>query len=456
MTKVRWAVKGAKGPACSVLAIDHRKHASLSLQSVTRALHLWRCKGGDLLTSSHRPYVDHPAKALNLRRIWQMALLDSFLVTWLPEPLVREYTSDNESRSMVPMSAWPLVTWKLAKRNDESFVAHSLLCLIFCTLGARTGNLGLIGEASRHYARVLQQFQSQVARLARSGYSAKQDDLVASLAAAGFCCSQVEYILQSWSNGDRHLQGIASLLQVCGPLCLKHRDTQRIFYDHCLLWISCSVVHRRPSIYSRWLCEGIDWTETMSSCDPARKLLTIAARIPSILEAYDISLQRFGSTQLICLLQRFSDVVVDMEVLELSSTSVPDSTTNDSSLSTVIMKGYASAFLIHVLVALRKIVQSLSFDSPPAHYMTADQLYAICEHHATKLRSLIDRLTNEHYGMITTSPLLFFVDSAQIGYVALAKCGGRDRLDIGAWFTQISDQLTRRGYRPLRELGYRS
>lgn len=132
---------------------------------------------------------------------------------------------------MVPMSAWPLIAWKLAKKKDESFVAHSLLCLTLCVIGSQTKDLRLVAEAARHYARVLHQFQAQVSLLAKTGYSAKHDDHVASLAAAGFCCSQIEYILQSWTNGDRHLQGMASLLEACGPACLRHDDTRSIFYE---------------------------------------------------------------------------------------------------------------------------------------------------------------------------------------------------------------------------------
>lgn len=168
---------------------------------------------------------------VDLRLVWQTALLDSFLTTWLPHSLVRNYTSGGEIDAMVPMSAWPLVAWKLAKKKDESFVAHALLCLTLCVIGTQTGDLRLLGEASRHYARVLHQFQAHVSLLANSGYTARQDDHVASLAAAGFCCSQIEYILESWTNGDRHLQGMASLLEACGPACLRHDDTRDIFYE---------------------------------------------------------------------------------------------------------------------------------------------------------------------------------------------------------------------------------
>lgn len=108
----------------------------------------------------------------------------------------------------MPMALWSSATWKLSKRKEESFVAHALLCLTLCIVGKQTGDLRLHAEAARHYNRVLNQFQAQVSHLARVGYTAKLDDHVASLAAAGFCCSQVEYILQSWTSGDRHLEGM--------------------------------------------------------------------------------------------------------------------------------------------------------------------------------------------------------------------------------------------------------
>lgn len=152
------------------------------------------------------PFHPTQTRGIDLRLICQTALLDSFLTTWLPNSLVQSFTQGGDL--VIPGALWSSTVWKLAKRKEESFVAHALLVLTLCVIGAQTGDFRLIAESSQHYARVLNQFQAQVSLLARKGYSAKQDEHVASLAAAGYCCSQVEYILQSWSNGDRHLEGL--------------------------------------------------------------------------------------------------------------------------------------------------------------------------------------------------------------------------------------------------------
>ena len=437
----------------------------------------------DVLTALQRHHeIQSPTlltKATDLRLLWQKALLDTFLTMWLSDGLVRDCTAGKGPGSMVPFSSWPSVAWKLAKRKDESFVAHSLLCLTLCVLGSRTGDLSLVGEASRHYARVLHQFQSQVALLAQSGYSPKHDEHVASLAAAGFCCSQIEYILQSWTNGDRHLQGMASLLQACGPLCLKHEDSRKIFYDHCLLWLSCSVVHRRSTIYAQKPGMEVDWAQITSSSATSRAVVAVAERIPSLLEEYDTSHQCYSSAQMLDLLQRLAGVIADLEALDLScsldvrcepasgtlacvdiedehppSESTADFQPKHQSLPTTIVTGYTSAFLIHAAATAWKIVRSQSTDLNSENSIvdpTANQLREMCEHHVLKIRHSIDELASERYGMMTTSPLLFLVDSAWMAYATLSEHCGRDLSDIKPWFTKVGSHLASAGYRPLRE-----
>ena len=257
---------------------------------------------------------------------------------------------------------------------------------------------------------MLPQFQAQVSLLAQSGYSSKQNDHVASLAAASFCCSQVEYILQSWSNGDLHLQGMASLLQACGPSCLKHEDVRNIFYDHSLLWMSCSVVHRRPVIYSQWPWTDVDWTENTSPCESAQQVLGIAERIPSLLEEYDTSHQHLSIADMFGLLQRLAGIIDDMEALNLSYSSVgtslevdisnkPDSLgdvqRNHGSLSMVVATGYSSAFVVHAAATAWRIVRSQEVGSSRCVSETPlspDHLQDICERHVKQIRYSITKL----------------------------------------------------------------
>ena len=369
------------------------------------------------------------------------------------------------------MSAWPLVTWKLAKRKDESFVAHALLCLTLCVIGSQTGDFRLVAEAAKHYAKVLHQFQAQVSLLAEKGYSARQDDHVASLAAAGFCCSQIEYILQSWSNGDKHLQGMASLLQACGLDCLRHEDTRNIFYDHSLLWTSCAVTHRKPSIYSQTPWIDAEWLDMPAPC---KSFLATAARIPPLLEEYDRLEQGDTTPGVQDLLQRLVDVVVDVENLGQtenfftrpppsadahsppSGPSTPCEVSDDSFLA-VVMTGYCSAFVQHAGIAAWEIIRSQgkasqAYPTPHSRAQLTDQaLQEGCQRHLAQICDCINELANDRFGMITASPLLFLLDSAWLGYRALQDFCGVDLDEVRPWFVRIGSYVTSTGYRPLRE-----
>jgi len=82
-----------------------------------------------------------------------------------------------------------------------------------------------------------------------------------------------------------------------------------------------------------------------------------------------------------------------------------------------------------------------------------DQLLATCECQVMNLCSSIDHLANESYGMLTASPLLFFIDAAWIAYDMMEQHHGGEFSEARAWLTNISNQLAKRGYVPYRELG---
>ena len=318
-------------------------------------------------TSTLRP------KSPDLRTVWQKGLLDSFLTTWLSGELARGYTNTggNVNQCSVPMSAWPFRAWKLAVKMDDSIVTHSLLCLTLCILGSRTCNSSLIKEASRHYTQVLHQFQHQISLFARHTYTSKQDDLVASLATTAFCCAQVDYILHLWTNSDQHLRGIASILQACGTSCLEHEDNRSTFSDHRLLWTSCAVIHRQPTIYCEQPWNNATWTQSQPRS--VEGVLAVAQRIPSLLKEYDVSRRQQTRAHKLDLLQRLCRVITDMENLDTltsSETTMQKAECNVSSpaaplrpcsrpLVDAITSCYASAFTLHAVVASWEMFGSL-------------------------------------------------------------------------------------------------
>ncbi|KAK3613780.1 hypothetical protein LTR56_027679 [Elasticomyces elasticus] len=396
----------------------------------------------------------------HLKHVWHSALLDAFLTTWLPHSLVRECSKGGGTEAGIPMSAWPSIAWKVARENENGLVAQSLLCLTLAVLGVRTENVTLRAEASRQYGRVLHQFQYQVALLAQTGYIPDQAGHVASLVAAGFCCSQIEYILRSWTNGDRHLEGIGSIVQACGSLCLECPDIRKLSLDHRLLWTSCLVVHHRRPIESETLATQVGGTD-----DPTQALVAIAAGLASLLERQDASLEQLGLEGTHEFLLQFSQIDTQLDAFlgkqplieeprELDRGSRAGLDFDPDRLKATVMHGYALALHIQTVAAAWQMLRSCDVRSKTFNSdlpQTEDQSRATCELRVRQLCLTVTGLANERYGMVTASPLLFMIDSAFLGYTVLARYDGYDLTEIRGWFTQIGAYMASTGYRPLRE-----
>lgn len=129
---------------------------------------------------------------------------------------------------------------------------------------------------------------------------------------------------------------------------------------------------------------------------------------------------------------------------------------SDRSFLAVVMSGYSSAFVIHAGLAAWEIIRSqeASCPYPTPHgqaQLTDERLREGCERHMVQICKSIDELANDRFGMITSSPLLFLLDSAWIGYRALEDFCGYDLDEVRPWFMKIGSYVTSTGYRPLRE-----
>lgn len=393
----------------------------------------------------------------SLHKVYQTSLLDAFLVIWLPEDLVQEHTKLKTLDWVVPLSAWPSTAWALSK--DDNFVAQSLLCLTLVIIGVRTSDVNVLAEASRQYDYVLSQFQARVSFLAARGYSPAQDGYVASLAAAGFCCSQIEYILQSWSNGDRHLEGMAGLLQVCGPEVLKNETIGKIFFDHCLLWMSCCVTHRQGSIYCAWPWNDDNWKGLTSVCGYGQDLLACVGNLPAILGQFDQLYEQSAFDEMTSVLVELGDIITNLQQLEHTPVVWQDSSATDRVkrqilLASAMARGYTSGFLIHAAATAWKAVRhptlgNLVKEAVPS--LTEESLRDLFERGVPHLCRSVDELSNGRFALVASSPLLFLLDTAWIGYRVRAEYEGHDVVSVIPWFRQVGRQISSTGYRPLRE-----
>ncbi len=347
---------------------------------------------------------------------------------------------------------------RLARQKHDSFTAHALLCLTLSLLGVRRNDHNLMKQAGVHYDRVLFHFQQQVSLLAQTGYSSRHADHVAALAAAGFCCSQVEYILQSWSNGDRHLNGMASLLEACGPACLQHEDTRRIYYDHCLLWISCSITHRRGSVYSHWPWMISDWQHLMATCEPTQELITLGSQLPPLLEQVDACDQDVDPAEVEELFGKLLQLIKSLQTVTFTSmglselhdiSKIPPDLRDRLWLGVVIAIGYTSAFIVDAAIAALQLT-----DLQSEYFALEDEqtlLRNILDRHVRKLRGTIEQLAEVKHGMVAASGILHCIDAAWRGHAVLAKTNSSRHANVREWFINLGDLIASRGYRPLRE-----
>ena len=266
---------------------------------------------------------------------------------------------------------------------------------------------------------------------------------------------------------------MASLLHAYGPSCLQNENALMIFHDHCLLWVSCSVVHRQPSIYSKWPWREVNWPKmTVPSRNSTRQLLAICEPIPGLLQEYDEIVNSVASPAItMSLLHRLVTLIAEIQALNLpfgyndpakdqptcgDQSTLADDQSSLTALTRAILNGYASAFIIHTAVTALSIAQtlareeatSLNLNTPE---LSLERLKSLCGHHTGAVRGVVDGLISERYGLMTASPVLFFLDSAWIGYAALVNCSNHVDIIEKAWFEKVSGLVERTGYRPLRK-----
>ncbi|KAK3113761.1 hypothetical protein LTR53_008626 [Teratosphaeriaceae sp. CCFEE 6253] len=386
-------------------------------------------------------------QAPSVTPVLQSTLLDAFLTMFLPNRLARHCDQGMGYGPLIPMSGWPSVAYVLAKRQNDSLVAHSLLCLTLVAIAVRSQNRSLQIDASRHYGWVLQRFQSQMP--AQAGDLVQQHNHTASLLAACFCCSDIEYILGSWSNGDRHLEDF------------MREESQRISYDHCLLWASYLVVHRRRAEHphSRLMLSQV--TKQAPLCRFVPNFVAIAERLASHLEVWDAGRQHNKVEGIVELMQEIGKVISDLDTLDtalLSEIGLRRDAQDDYSrylnpdlLTLAVLRGYSIACLVQSAAAAWRILRWSESHSKPSSIRLADRLRDICDHRLAELCGMIGELSQERYGLMMATPVLFFLDSAWIGCATLAELGKRDISQSISWFAKVGTYMASTGYRPLRE-----
>nr|OQO32177.1 hypothetical protein B0A51_00546 [Rachicladosporium sp. CCFEE 5018] len=365
------------------------------------------------------------------------ALFAAFLTTWIPDGLLRRYTSPDANGDLVPMSSWAFSAWNLASRRHESVVGQSLVCLTLVTLGTQMGDKAVLADATRQYDLVLQRLRTQVSLLARRQRPAEKKQQIAELTAASYVCSQMEYVLREWKSSDLHLQGMESL------------------WKHSFV------------IPEAWCHANFDAPTPAASI--IIKRLAVAQRLPALLEEYDNSTPASPVAEQLDTLHRLLKTIADISTMNLYCNhsddpgtricpALPKSCTTIRAslpcLNSRILSCYAYGYALQASMTVWDLVRRLeSNETASVSDMPISErnIASNCEELLAETCLSICQLTDQGFGLFTTSPCLFALDTAWTAHTMLAKYRGLDLNEVRPWFLELGSKLANVGYQPLRE-----
>ncbi|KAK4556684.1 hypothetical protein LTR86_006255 [Recurvomyces mirabilis] len=395
---------------------------------------------------------------------WRRALLEAFFAACIPD--IHEWNSESipDLTGPLPYTPWPSVTWQLAESDGQGLVAQALSCLTLVALGMKTKTCKMIGKARCQYDKVLCGLQAEMIKLHAIHDPEVREQHINLIASVGFCCSQFEYILGSWENGDQHIQGMISLWPPKQTHAMND-ESQRMFGDAWLLCIACCVTKHQAAAYSptEWI-RG--WTSSQDTArEPLRTLLAVGERVASILQDHDqrVMFGRLESMQDVQ--QALGSAVDDIDVF-VKSQEVPSmaewldansGTLHNPTLVSLkplpaaVISGYASSFVLQSIGTAWRLARTQSGETFQASHASEMRLQRMCEDHLRKLCQLVQDLYDQRYKMVTVSTLLHLIDSARVGFATLWEfCGGSTNV-APPWYISIGNHVASTGYQNLKE-----
>jgi len=227
------------------------------------------------------------------------------------------------------------------------------------------------------------------------------------------------------------------------------------------LWASYLVTHRCRAERTHWQLMLPQATSRAPLYRFTSRFVALGERVASLLEDSDALWRQDDFERAYELFQNFAKIIADIEdfnstlcsFAELASPGSHIKTSaqcSPDSLTATILQGYGLACLIHSAVAAWNIARTFG-TRPNGEALNVpiaqDRLQSLCEDACRT----ISELAVERYGLMTGAPILFFIDSAWIGYAALEEYGGRNISEVRSWFMDIGAHMAGTGYRPLRE-----
>ena len=178
-------------------------------------------------------------------------------------------------------------------------VKESLLSMSLCIVGPGTGRNGqdFVTAGLLAYQRAVRMIQKclDIAKgqssLFNQGDTEVQKSKTAYLLLACLTCGMTEAFLDHYShlNALKHLDGMAVLMQQCGPESLQDSPLLRaVFYEHRTMYFLFRALDRKSCFYDRSEWVDFSWKASEKQArSHMQTLLDVAFRLPTLMEAFD-------------------------------------------------------------------------------------------------------------------------------------------------------------------------
>lgn len=242
---------------------------------------------------------------------------DPFFSALLSRHLPKTETDETNSSSLlerlrsdgkvlpVPCSTWLILACDAPPDNEsaqglkEAILSMSL-CLESTDYSHDSSSRDLVTAGLRAYQRAIKIIQKNIAvsnKLlleARKGRKMVGRDAMACIAyllLACLACAMTEMMIDRSShiNCVNHLEGMATLIQQCGPESLMDCAVLRAaFYEHRTMYVAFCFLERRGCFYGRSEWIDFEWREKEKQARThMQTMLDIAYPIPGMLEGFD-------------------------------------------------------------------------------------------------------------------------------------------------------------------------
>ena len=218
------------------------------------------------------------------------ALLDHYLPhvsTPTSSANMADMVEFNNGAMPVTCSMWVVTACSSAIYHGTDVLSDSILSMALCIIGAQRKDDRISVAGLKTYQRALHRVQRGLGIFLKVTMSSEMTRGFLPLSC--LACAMTELTAHgSMENFLRNLDGIALMIQQCGPASLESPVMRILYYEHRSMYVATCFFMRRSCFYSRKAWIELAWkgTERLASTW-FQRLLDIAYSIPELMEEYD-------------------------------------------------------------------------------------------------------------------------------------------------------------------------